>query len=184
MFRDKDGQAAPPGRSAEATVQPGGDYEAALRELVRRDISSNCTLDNDADAVLRHSTPYYYRELVLYPDGPDQFTLQMRETDSKTKPYVAEVKANMIRYCTKLNRDRSNAASDTHFYRSTGEETMTYMLRNGRWTRSGALFVAGKVEEKINGEWVPIKEEIQRAMNKEPEHKGFLGKAWSSVFGG
>lgn len=184
MFRGHDAGAVPPARSAEAAVQPGGDYEAALRELVRKDIKSQGTLDNDADAVLRHASPYYYRELEVYPGGPDDFSIQMRETGIATKPYVADVKVHMIRYSTKLNHDRSAAAADTNFYRGTGDETMTYVFRNGRWTRSGTLFVAGKVEEKVNGEWVPIKEEVQRAMNKEPEQKGFLGRVWSSVFGG
>lgn len=184
MFRDKEAPTASAVQREEAVVQPGSDYEAALRELVRKEIASKGALDNDANAVLRYSTPFYFRELIVYPDGPDQFTLQIRETDSKTKPYAAEVKASMVRYSTKLSRDRSTAASDTNFYRSTGEETTAYALSNGRWVRSGALFVAGKVEEKINGEWVPIQEEVQRAMNKEPEEKGFLGKVWSSVFGG
>ena len=63
---------------------------------------------------------------------------------------------------------------------TTGEETLTFEYRNGRWVRIGSLFVAEKTEENVNGEWVPLQEEVERTVAAE-EDAGFVTRTWRNI---
>ena len=168
----------------EATsAEAGTGHEGQLRRVVRGHIAAATGDEGDARSKLKRAKPYFYREFAEYPDGLDGFEVETRETESRTSPYAAQVQLRKIRYATRLHRKRADASADSDFFRSTGMETITYKLKNGRWTKEGSLFVAERVEENINGEWVPLQEEAESAIASREEERGFFGRMWSSVFG-
>jgi len=126
--------------------------------------------------------PYFFKEYSVYPDGADEFDADIRETESRTAPVVANVTLEKQRFATRLHRKRAEAAADENFLRDTGVETMTFEWRGGQWKRVGTLFVAEKTEEYVNGEWVPPQEEIQRTVAEE-ERPGWWGRTWGKITG-
>lgn len=138
---------------AEITEETLDDLEQDLRGMVAREIAETKGYNDNRDELIREK-PYYYKEYFDYPDGRDTFEIRFQEQESRTSPYVADVTLNKIRYATKLYRNREEAYLDNNFIRATGEETRSYELRNGRWVRTGSLFVAGTTEEFVDGQWV------------------------------
>jgi hypothetical protein len=172
----------PPGPVRSDEVTDVADAEAVLRSTVDRMLSGADS--GPGSARLIHAKPYYFKEYVVYPDGAGSFELEIRETSSKTKPYVAEVSHAKVRYATRLRRKREDAQGDGAFRRGTGTETVSFVLRNSRWIETGRLFVAEKVEEQVNGEWVPLREEVQSLMTVDQEDDGgFLRGIWSTISG-
>lgn len=171
--------------SSEASLEAGAvdqsaQYEEQLRALVRRHIETASRSQQEAEADVLHRRPYYYKEYSVYPDGADTFEVDIQETESRTVPYVADVRIAKLRYATRLHRERREAEADTNFLRDTGEETLTFEWRGGAWKRVGALYVAEKTEESVNGEWVTPREEVQRTVASE-EEPGWWGRTWSKI---
>lgn len=160
-----------------AVKSSASDHEARLRAVVEASIAS---ADTDPDFV--KSAPYFYQEYEVYPSGTSNYDLVLTEKDSRTVPYMGEVKLPKIRYATKLHRNRGDAREDTNFLRETGTETRSYELRYGDWVFVGSLFQVEKKEEQINGEWVPAQEEVAKAISEE-SGQGWLGRTWSWITG-
>jgi hypothetical protein len=170
-----------------APTQPvtAKDYESDLQKTVRNAIDAANKSNDDQKSRIIRKTPYFYKQYDVYPDGPDGFKMVIQEKERKSSPYVADVTIPKQRFATVLHRKRAEAEGDVNFLRDTGTETITYEVRNGRWMRVSSLFVADKSEEKINGEWVPVKETVKRTVPaEEDKSKGFLRRTWSSIFGG
>lgn len=186
LFRG--GKGAPVG---ELTVSTGdasvdgtaGDTEATLRKLVKAHIERESRAsDAQRDTVVRRK-PYFSKEYCVYPDGPDGFRLLIQEQEGRSVPCIADVTMAKLRFVTRYHRTRVEAEGDTSFLRDTGAETITYKLRNGRWTRVGSLFVAEKTEENVNGEWVPVEETVKRTVAAEEPQPGWLSRTWSQITG-
>jgi len=170
----------------EDDVTPGpqdrGTYEARLRRLVERGIQEAEAKSDARRTELIYKRPYYFREYEVYPDT--EMDIEIRDTDEKTAPFRADVTLDKQRFATRLHRRKDEAETDVNWLRDTGSETITYELRNGRWTRLGSLFVAEKTEEQINGEWVPLEEEIRRTVAAEEVEAGsWWRRAWQRVTG-
>ena len=163
-------------------VEDAASREAALRKLVKRHVEQAARTTSEDRHELERSKPYYYKEYSVYPEGTERMTIEIREQDSRSRPYVADITLPKIQYSTRLHRKRQEAVEDDNFLRGTGTETLTYELRNGRWRPVGSLFVAEKTEENINGEWVPLEEEIVRTIEAE-ERKGWFARQWSKIMG-
>ena len=160
-------------------------HEARLEATVRNYIKAHAASGSDRTGQLAERKPHYYREYIEYPDGPDAFELTLREIDSRSAPYLADVTLKKQRYATQVHRKKKEARNDPVLFRGTGTETMTYELRNGKWRKLGSLFVADRFEENVNGEWVPVQETVDELMANElvePE-RGWLGRAWSNIAG-
>lgn len=158
------------------------ECEAELRKLVSSFIQTAERDQEDNQTQVIRRKPYFYKEYAVYPKGPDGFELSLQETESRTRPYIAGVKMEKIRFSTHLHRERSEAVGDTQFLRDTGMETLSFELRNGRWTRVGSVFVAEKTEQNVNGQWVPIAEEQKRTVESE-EQPGWFSRTWNKVLG-
>ena len=126
--------------------------------------------------------PYYYKEYSEYPGTAADADITLRESESRSAPYIADVRMPKIRYATRLNRNKSDARADSNFLRDTGTETVTYEMRGGYWIKVGTLFVADKTEESVNGEWVPTQEEVRRTVAVEHK-KGWFGRTLDSITG-
>lgn len=166
------------------TETAAGEPEAALHEVVRARIGREGELDPDRDAELVRARPYWFRELVVYPDGPDAYELELRETTSKTVPYTGHVELRQIRYATRLHRGRADAAQDVDFFRSFGTKYLTYRYANGEWREEGSMFVAERKEEKVGGQWVVVREEDPTPLTSEESEPGWFGRLWQGIFGG
>lgn len=172
--------AAAPPEEAAVTAPTMADNEAELRRVVESDLTAAAQEKKD---VIERRRPYYFKEYGEYPD-PTNLKVSMEEKDSRVVPYEAEVIVPKIRFATKLHREREAAAADDHYYRGTGLETLTYQYRGEHWVRAGSLFVADKVEENVNGEWLPVVENLESTIaTEEPSSDGWLGHAWSALVG-
>ena len=186
LFRG--GKGAPVGEltasTVEASVDAGaGDAEAKLRKLVKAHIERETrAADVQRDTVVRRK-PYFSKEYCVYPDGPEGFRLLIQGQEGRSVPSIADVTMAKVRFATRYHRKRVAAEGDTNFLRDTGTKTITYKLRNGRWTRVGSLFVAEKTEENVNGEWVPVEETVKRTVAAEEPQPGWLSRTWSKVTG-
>lgn len=170
----------PAGEAVEEVTRE--DYEDALRESVERYVQAAHRNRDEKKAAVRRAKPYYFKEYSVYPENAENLDIEYKETESRTRPVIAEVTLDRVRYSTRLHRKREDARQDDNFFRDTGAETLTYELRNGRWRRVGSLFVANKTEEYVNGEWVPRREEVERVLEAE-ERKGWFGRVWSTITG-
>jgi len=170
--------------SAPKGVQSTEQYEARLRNLLDRAIKeTEQQADADRTKVI-FRRPYYFKEYDEFPQGAAQADIKFRKTESRTAPLVADVKLEKIRYATRMHRRRDAAEQDNNFLRDTGTETITYELRTGRWVRVGSLYVAEKTEEKVNGEWVPAAEEVQRTVpSEEQAADSWWRRAWDRITG-
>ncbi|NLV44195.1 MAG: hypothetical protein GXY07_06825 [Candidatus Hydrogenedentes bacterium] len=159
------------------------DAQERLREIISQQVASESQAGEGRVVPVIHRRPYYFKEYSVYPDGPEAFEIEFRENDSRTRPLIAEVKLNKVRYSTQMHRKEGRAAADNNFYRDSGEELLVYEWHNGRWTRTGAIFNAQTTEEQVNGQWVPHKEETVR-VNPEEEQRGWFGRMWERIRGG
>ncbi len=183
-FGGRFGRGAPGDTFTDTAFTPSrAQAEERLREIVRAHIEEAQRQADSQRAPVVQRRPYFFREYEVYPDGLDGFTVDFREIDSQTRPLMAEVRMNKIRYSTRMHRRRERAETDTDFLRDTGEETLVYELRGGRWSRTGAIFDAHKTEEMINGEWVPRREETLRVIPSE-DRPGWFRRQWLRVRGG
>ena len=153
--------------------------EATLKQIVNQHIAAAPTTEDFSNAQLVRKKPYYFKEFGVYPDGADAFRVTLQKTESKSGPYVAEVRMKKVRYATRLKRDKTEADKDQGFLRSTGGETVTYEFRNGKWRRMGSMFVAEKTEESVSGEWLPLREEPKYLEPREKEEqRGWFRRTW------
>lgn len=160
------------------------DNEAELRRIVRRTIEAAENMTDQQRHRVIARKPYFLKEYMVYPDGPDEMEVILQETELRTAPLLADVVVAKKRFTTKLHRKRQEARADSSFLRDTGVEKVTFEMRNGRWTRIGAVFLSDKTEEMVNGEWVPVEEEIQRTIAKEEEQsEGWLRRKWTAITG-
>lgn len=158
------------------------EMERQLEETVRsyiKDVSG----EGGEDGQLIRKKPYWFRQRVVYPGGPDDFDVAIRETEARTAPLRAEVTLEKVRFASEMHEKKDAARDDTNLYRGTGTETLTYEFRNGRWQKLGSLFVAQDVEENVNGEWVPVEESVEEQLMAEQPRRGFLRRAWSGITG-
>ena len=158
------------------------EAESRLNDVVRGYIQSELRRGNKSNPDMVQKRPYYFKEYVEYPDGADKFTVDLRDNDTRTRPFLAEVKVNKFRFSTRMHRERSAAEEDGNFLRDTGTETLNYELRNGRWHRVGSLYVAAKTEENVAGEWVPRRDDTVR-VNPSESKPGWFSRTWSKITG-
>jgi hypothetical protein len=172
---------SPPVEPAE-TASAGGD-EAELRRIVEASVERANAAHEAARAQLIRKEPYFYKEYEYYPDGTLYMEVTTRETESRTAPLEADVQLRKQRFVTKLHRKKDEARADDEFLRDTGEETITYELRNGEWMRRSSMFVAESVEQNVDGVWVPV-EEVERTDDPEGEEDlSWFGRVWATVVG-
>lgn len=156
--------------------------EERLHDIVRDYIrETQHDYDRRTAPVIRRR-PYFLREFVHYPDGPDVFDVEFREIDSRIRPLLAEVQLNKVRYSTRMHRKRDRAEEDRNFLRDTGEETLVYEWRSGRWTLISVFFNAHKTEELIADEWQPRRDDTLRVIPEE-DQPGWFGRIWQRVRG-
>ncbi|MBN2308941.1 MAG: hypothetical protein JXR94_08230 [Candidatus Hydrogenedentes bacterium] len=178
------GAAPSPAAGGAAAEESRAELEAKLRNVVRGHVEAAESSEGEGKARLVKRTPYYVKEYAVYPDGPDAIELAIREAESRTVPYLADVTLKKQRYSTDLHRKKADARADSVLFRGTGVELLTYELRDGKWVKLGSLFVADQVEEYVNGEWVPVQEAVDHLVAEEKaEEEGWLGRAWSSITG-
>ncbi len=158
------------------------EAEARLREIVRDYIVEAGPVQEAPQAPVIRRRPYFFREYVVYPEGPDAFEVEFREIDSRIRPLLAEVQINKVRYSTRMHRKRDRAQGDRNFLRDTGVETLVYEWRSGRWTLTSAFFNAHKTEEMIAGEWQPRRDETLRVIPEE-DQPGWFGRIWQRIRG-
>ena len=166
-----------------AEVASMDDEEAALRRIVTNTVDKANAGHDAARADLVRRDPYFFKQYEYYPDGTTYMEIATRETESRTAPKVADVQLRKQRFVTQLHRKKDEARADDDFLRDTGDETLTYELRNGKWRRVSSLFVAESVERMIDGVWMPV-EEIERTDDADAEEDlGWFGRIWNNVVG-
>lgn len=180
------------GKKSDSTEAPTVEAQASDPESARQELagvvenyvrSENAAIAERKDRIV-YKSPYYFREYSEYPEGASGSDIVFRETDAKTAPYVADVKLRKNRFATRLHRERTEALNDTNFLRDTGEETLTFELRSGKWRKAGSLFYAERTDEFVNGEWVPAQEKIERTIaSEEQSSESWFQKVWSSITG-
>ena len=134
-------------RSAHGRTQS----ENRLRRIVRSDFMEAGRSQDDSSRKLIFRKPFYYKERVEYPQGPDSFRIVIHEKESRTAPYSAEVTIRKIRYSTARHKKKADAQADMDFQRDTGMETVSYQFRAGKWKRIGSMFVAESSDENTSG---------------------------------
>jgi hypothetical protein len=170
MFRFGQGAPAPLPASIEVM---GSDYEDRLRTLVDDSLTKLQRHDSAENARMTFRKPYFYREYVAYPDGVDDYSLDIRASESLTTPYTAQIRLKKQRYVTKFERKREVTHRDTVFYESTGHETLSYELRHGRWREVGTLYVAEETDPRLKD----VASNVRFGEDSlDPEKKGGLRK--------
>ncbi len=155
------------------------DYIQNLQQIIKNEIKT--TMSADKNYVYR-KRPYYWKNYSVYNNTEGPFEIDVQETDTKSKPYIAKIQLEKTIYYTKLHNNRRDAEEDTNFIRSKGKETLTYELRNGQWIKIGSLFVPEQTEKKIGDTWAPIKEEeLQKEQPEEPK-EGWFKRIRSWIF--
>jgi hypothetical protein len=165
--------------SGAAEIETGANKEEALANAVARVVEST----DDAPGRVLRRRPYFFKEYAAYP-SPESFKTEIIETESRSRPFTAEVILSKTRFATKLHSQKKDARDDNQFFRYTGKETLTFEWRNKGWQRVGSVLVADKAEEEVNGAWRPVQEtptEVQVA--KEAQKKDWLGRMWSGLWG-
>ncbi len=154
------------------------DYIAELRKIIDNEIKYSASVDKNK---VYRKKPYYWKNYAIYDSQSPEIDIQ--ETESKSKPYIARVKLNKTLYYTKLHSNRRDAEEDKNFIRSTGVETSTYELRNGRWIKIGSTFIPEKTEKYQGNQWVPIREEeVTKEQSLEQPKEGFFKRIRSWIF--
>lgn len=180
---DDGASAAPQAEAALDVAASEAESRAQLVALVDAYIdAANADSRDNEDRIIR-KRPYFYKEYNSYPGRATDAEIELTETDSRTSPFIADVQLERIRYATRYHRSRDDARLDSSFLRDTGTETLTYELRNGRWTRVGSFFLAEATEEQVNGNWVPVQRVLQREVQTEEPEQGWFGRTWSRISG-
>lgn len=160
-------------KSAAVTAPGKDEYEATLRALVKERVAeANRDQDSARKRVVKQH-PFYLKEYSVYEDPGSDFEVVMRPQEARTRPFMADVKLTKTRYSTRIQKKAKLAKADEAFFRATGQETLTFELRNSDWKQVGSLFVAEKTEENVNGEWVPRREEVKRVFREEEDTDGW-----------
>lgn len=161
-----------------------GDIETALRDAVASYVRSENSLRDEKKSRVIYRSPYYFKEYNEYLEAPADADVLIKESESKTTPYTADVTLRKHRFATRMHRERGEAISDGNFLRDTGVETLTFELRAGRWQKAGSLYVAERTEENVNGEWVAVEEKVQRTIAaEEAASDTWFSRVWSTVTG-
>ena len=175
---DHPGSAASP-QPAEEVLR--AEYEAKLQKIARRYVESgHRNQERDRGSIAKRK-PYYMKRYSVYDEIPEVLDLEVREKDSRTRPYSGELRIAKQRFYTKMHRRRKEAREDEHFYRDTGEEVVSFEMRNGRWRCVGSLFVAQTSEENVNGEWLPREVEVRGTYAGEPSNH-WVKRVFRKVF--
>ncbi|MCL4215528.1 MAG: hypothetical protein KJ052_00760 [Candidatus Hydrogenedentes bacterium] len=180
-FREKSTPTSKPSETIDQAASTA-DHEATVLDLVRRHVAAVGRSGEGESGEIIRKRPYYYKEYTVYADTSNP-EVDIRETPSRTAPFIANVTLPAQRYATQLRRNRAEAAADSDYQRHTGNETLTFEYKNGRWVRVGSLFIAQRIEENINGEWVLFEEEIEDTLAAPEEGRGWFGRIWSGVTG-
>ncbi|MBI4559516.1 MAG: hypothetical protein HY706_18160 [Candidatus Hydrogenedentes bacterium] len=188
LWRDRNAERNAPDEPEITAQSPakdtGEDRESQLKGLVRARIEMAARNQENRKARLISRPPYHFKEYDEYPQGPDTYHIEMRETESRTAPASANVTIPKVRFATRLHRDRDEAQADTNFFRDTGAETVTYEFRYGKWLRAGSLFVAEKTEENVNGAWQPVEPKVERTVPQEEEQaESWWKRTWNTITG-
>lgn len=170
------------GEALAATASESETRTELLRQVQAHIDEAESGRQADEDRVIR-KRPYFYKEYSEYPKAATDADVTMTETESRTSPFVADVKLERTRYSTRLHRGRDEARIDDSFLRDTGTETLTYELRNGRWVRVGSFFLSEGAEEQVNGAWVPVQREVERTVQAEEPKQGWFGRTMSMITG-
>lgn len=170
------------GEALSATSSESETRAQLLRQVQAHIDQAESDHKSDQDRVIR-KRPYFYKEYSEYPKAASDADVTMTETESRTSPFVADVKLERTRYSTRLHRGRDEARIDDSFIRDTGTETLTYELRNGRWVRVGSFFLSEGAEEQVNGSWVPVQREVERTVKAEEPKQGWFGRTMSMITG-
>ena len=157
-----------------ASVEAGdGEHEDRLRALVDDSLVKMQRNGSPDTAQIVFRKPYFYKESVSYPDGIDGYALDIRASESLTTPYTAQVRLKKERFATKFHKKRNNARNDSTFFRSSGFETLSYELRNGRWREVGTLYVATETDPQLQ----EVSSQVQfEDEGNSGEKKGILGR--------
>jgi hypothetical protein len=168
IFRSSNGSSANLPASIEAIDT---DYEAKLQELVADSLTklNRHTSANDAELIFRK--PYYFKEYVAYPDGITGYSTDIRGSESLTTPYTAQIRLKKQRFVTKFDKKRNRAQQDEEFFATSGNETLSFELRNGRWREVGTLFVAEETD-------VRLRESASAARFEDTDSFETLSKPW------
>ena len=167
-------EALDPSLTAEA-VAPD-EYESDLRLRVTRDLEAASQDQSAERARVSFERPYFYKEYATYPEGVENFQLDFTERESRTAPLTADMTVDKVRFATRFRTKKEEARDDTEFLRDTGYQKVSYEMRNGRWYRTGSLFVAATTEEMIDGAWQPILESPVRPVLEVEEPESFWQK--------
>ena len=124
-------------------------HEDRLRALVDDSLSKLQRNDSTDAAQILFRKPFFYKESVSYSDGIDGYSLDIRTSESLTTPYTAQVRLRKERFATKFHKKKNEARKDGTFFKSSGFETLSYELRNGRWREVGTLYVATETDPKL-----------------------------------
>jgi hypothetical protein len=171
--------------ATEAPASAAPTVTAADREALLRQAVAQYIVESSGDqARMVRRRPYYFKEYSVYSSTADTARVNVTETDSRLKPYVATVELDKQRFSTHLHRDRDEAEADQNFLRDTGTERLSYEWTGASWVKSGSLFVAATVEEQVNGQWQPVQETEKRTVAAEEEQsQGILKRALSLITG-
>lgn len=158
-------------------------YEATLRTVARKDMVRAMNRRSEGRSRVIVEKPYFYKEYTEYPDGPDDFEVELKSIDSRATPMLGDVRASKYRYATKLHRTKDAARDDYRFFRSTGVERISYQYMNGQWRRVGSLYMAQTTQEQVNGEWQALRENPTAGLVTEPSQKAKsrFGRVWDRI---
>ncbi len=171
------------GESLAASASESESRQELLRQVQGHMNRVEATGKDSEDTVIR-KRPYFYKEYNEYPEDSASAEVILTETESRTSPLLAEVRVTRQRYSTKLHRSRDAAQIDDGFLRDTGTETLSYELRNGRWTRVGSFFLAETTEQRQGGQWEPVQRVLERpVMQQNEESQGWFGRTLSAITG-
>jgi len=181
------GKTARPSRSQSADEpgaepqQASNDYVAKLHQTVDAHVRASSDSEKREHRIIARA-PYYYKEYEVYPDGSEGYEILIQETESRTAPYVADVKLAKLRFATRFHRTLEDARQDAEFLRDTGTETITYEWRNGQWVRAGSIFIADATEEWVEGQWVVAEHGVERVAAVEDSSAwGWPKRLWAKV---
>lgn len=170
------------GEALAATSSESESRAELLRQVQLHIDQTGADGRGEQDRVIR-KRPYFYKEYSEYAGAANDAEVTMTETESRTSPFIADVKLERTRYATRFHRSRDEARIDDTFLRDTGTETLTYELRNGRWVRVGSFFLSEGTEEQVNGSWAPVQREVERTVQAEEPRQGWFGRTMSLITG-
>jgi len=175
-----------PAAIVEAQAEPAvADPEAQLRDVMLGEIAMAERAKDEKKTNVIRKKPYFFKEWVEYPDSAESdMRITVQEKDRHSTPYIADVTVPKQRFVTRFHLKRVEAEQDASFLRESGTETVTFEMRNGKWTRVGSMFVADSTEENVNGEWVPLQETARRTVAAEEEKsESWFKRTWATIVG-